>query len=111
MAREEVAGYGVQIRADTVTAVCRRPHGFEATLEGGVLLPSRTLLIATGVVDQLPETDGMARFYGRGVFHCPYCEGSEVRDRPGARSSSARASSSDRHWPRSSAAPSTGRAP
>src|SRR6185295_4679328 len=39
------------------------------------------LLIATGVVDDLPAIDGFRECYGRSLFHCPYCDGWEVRDR------------------------------
>jgi thioredoxin reductase len=38
--------------------------------------------LATGVVDRVPKLDGIDQFYGRSVFHCPYCDGWEVRDRP-----------------------------
>jgi thioredoxin reductase len=38
-------------------------------------------LLATGVVDELPQIDGISRFYGRSVFHCPYCDGWEFRDK------------------------------
>jgi len=33
-------------------------------------------------VDELPETPGFRELWGRGVYHCPYCHGWEVRDRP-----------------------------
>ena len=26
--------------------------------------------------------EGLARLWGRGVYHCPYCHGWEVRDQP-----------------------------
>jgi thioredoxin reductase len=39
------------------------------------------LLLATGLVDQLPEVPGLQDIYGRSAFHCPYCDGWEVRDR------------------------------
>jgi thioredoxin reductase len=42
----------------------------------------RKLLLATGVSDQLPRIEGFQTFYGRSVFHCPYCDGWEVRDQP-----------------------------
>jgi thioredoxin reductase len=54
---------------------------FVVRLAGGSVA-SRKLLFATGVVDSLPEVEGAARLYGRGVFHCPYCDAWEVRDRP-----------------------------
>ena len=32
--------------------------------------------------DNLPEIDGFRELYGRSVFHCPYCDGWEIRDQP-----------------------------
>jgi thioredoxin reductase len=43
---------------------------------------ARKLLLATGVVDELPGKPGFKEFWGRGVYHCPYCHGWEIRDRP-----------------------------
>jgi len=43
---------------------------------------SRKLLIATGVVDQLPEIAGIEAFFGTSVFQCPYCDGWELRGAP-----------------------------
>jgi SAM-dependent methyltransferase len=37
--------------------------------------------VATGIVDELPDIDGVAEQWGRGVIHCPFCHGYEVRDR------------------------------
>ena len=42
---------------------------------------ARYLLIATGVIDDLPAITGLDACYGRSVFHCPYCDGWEWRDR------------------------------
>jgi thioredoxin reductase len=50
-------------------------------LDDGSELQCRKLLLATGVRDH-PEIEGASRFYGSGVFHCPYCDGWEVRDQP-----------------------------
>ena len=38
------------------------------------------MLLATGLVDELPDVPGVRRQWGRGVLHCPYCHGWEVRD-------------------------------
>jgi thioredoxin reductase len=43
---------------------------------------SRKLLLATGVVDNLPPIEGFREMYGTSVFHCPYCDGWERRDQP-----------------------------
>ena len=39
------------------------------------------VLAATGLVDELPDIDGLADHWGRDVIHCPFCHGYEVRDR------------------------------
>lgn len=56
--------------------------GFEIVLDDGVVLPSRKLLLATGVRDHLPDIPGISKFFGSSVFHCPYCDGWEFRDQP-----------------------------
>lgn len=39
---------------------------------------AQRLLIATGVHDELPAVEGLERFWGDAVFHCPYCHGCEI---------------------------------
>lgn len=63
-------------------AVCTDDGSFRVTLDDGAVVTSRKLLIATGVCDNLPAIDGFQELYGRSVFHCPYCDGWEVRDQP-----------------------------
>jgi len=63
-------------------AACKPDARFEVTLADHQVVRSRKLLIATGVCDNLPEIDGIRELYGRSVFHCPYCDGWEVRDEP-----------------------------
>lgn len=36
----------------------------------------------TGVEDILPPIPGLRQLYGRSIFHCPYCDGWEVRGQP-----------------------------
>jgi thioredoxin reductase len=40
------------------------------------------VLLATGVSDALPAIPGIAERWGRSVFHCPYCHGSEIGGGP-----------------------------
>lgn len=42
---------------------------------------ARRLLLATGVLDVLPAVAGLRERWGRGVYHCPYCDGWEHQDR------------------------------
>ena len=60
----------------------RVENGFEVTFSNGERALARKLLIATGVIDDLPKLVGLEKFYGRSVFHCPYCDGWEMRDQP-----------------------------
>jgi thioredoxin reductase len=83
LAREELARYETVEIVDTEVrdAICESA-GFSVLLADGRRLRSRKLLLATGVVDHIPEIEGLREMYGRSVFHCPYCDGWEVRDRP-----------------------------
>lgn len=72
----------VEVRQIEVTDARRVADGFEITLQNGQCVASRKLLLTTGVVDDIPEIDGLAAFYGTSVFHCPYCDGWEMRDKP-----------------------------
>jgi thioredoxin reductase len=82
IAREQLERYEVEFRCLHINSARRIDTGFEVTLDDGSLLECRKLLLATGVSDQLPDVEGMRRLYGAGVFHCPYCDGWEVRDLP-----------------------------
>jgi thioredoxin reductase len=41
---------------------------------------TRRLILATGVVDELPDLPELEKRWGRTVLHCPYCHGYEVAD-------------------------------
>lgn len=52
--------------------------GFRVSTADGLTERARKLVLATGVVDELPSIEGLAERWGRGVFHCPYCHGYEL---------------------------------
>jgi thioredoxin reductase len=88
LGRAEVASYGTEIldaRVDEATALpqSERPAwttAFQVTLGDGRRFLARKLLLATGMRDELPDVASVDDFYGRGVHHCPYCDGWEYRD-------------------------------
>jgi thioredoxin reductase len=85
--RDEVRRYGgLVVAGDVISAVpavaAEGDLGFTVTLGDGRTVRARRLLVATGLRDVLPEVPGLARHWGRGVVHCPYCHGWEVRDEP-----------------------------
>ena len=84
VSREDIQQYTTVVFRDVTVAAaeCRSDGRFHVTLEDGEIVFSRKLLIATGVRDHLPQVDGLRDLYGTSVFHCPYCDGWEVRDQP-----------------------------
>lgn len=79
--REELRPYGIQPREVKVTGVTINPDGFAITLADGDRVQARTVLIAGGVTDRLPDIPGLDECYGLSVHHCPYCDGWEERDK------------------------------
>ena len=80
-ARRELAPYGIDVLCTAVKGAQRQRGGFNVALADGRRERSRFLLLATGVRDELPPISGIDECYGRSVFHCPYCDGWEWRDR------------------------------
>ncbi len=80
--RAEVQGYGGVVRSGRVVAAsASKQGGFDLVLDGGEELRARRVVLATGIVDELPDVVGLRERWGRDVLHCPYCHGWEVRDR------------------------------
>ncbi len=80
--RRELGAYGVEFRCVGVVGVARHDdRQFDVTLANGGAIRARFVLLATGVVDDLPAIPGFHECYGTSVFHCPYCDGWEWRDR------------------------------
>ena len=83
MARAELVQYeSVRIVNDEVVHAECHDRYFRVSVGDGTEYSSRKLLLATGVVDNLPDIDGFRELYGTSVFHCPYCDGWEMRDQP-----------------------------
>lgn len=81
--REQLRKYPtIEFRHVEVADVEKKERGFGILQSDGVRAACRKLVLATGMIDKLPDVPGMTEFYGRGVFHCPYCDGWEVRDEP-----------------------------
>ncbi len=83
IAREQLAAYpSVSVEEVRVVDAVRTDTGFLVTTSDGRSFQARKLLLATGVVDEVPQQPGFRELYGSGVFLCPYCDGWELRDQP-----------------------------
>ncbi|WP_050515271.1 NAD(P)/FAD-dependent oxidoreductase [Streptomyces rimosus] len=79
--RAEVVRYdGEVVEDEVVTAEAVGEGLFRVALGSGAGVTARRLLLASGMVDELPDIPGLAERWGRDVLHCPYCHGYEVRD-------------------------------
>ncbi|MDP4194616.1 MAG: NAD(P)/FAD-dependent oxidoreductase [Bacteroidota bacterium] len=78
---EELKKYDVKKMQTEVNRIDKTETGFEITNNEGEKFYSKKLLIATGIKDNIPEIEGIEEFYGKSVFHCPYCDGWEVKDK------------------------------
>jgi thioredoxin reductase len=82
IAREQIRIYdSVHFRTEEVVDAKRSNGKFTVRLETNELVFSRNLILATGVVDDLPKIPGIDQFYGKSVHHCPYCDGWEYRNK------------------------------
>jgi thioredoxin reductase len=82
-ARQELTPYeSVAFRETRVTDIKPGEEGFEFTCADGDLGLASKVLLATGIVDELPEIPGIEPLYGTSVHHCLYCDGFEYADRP-----------------------------
>lgn len=84
-ARRQVLAYPtVEFRHDEATdaAPATNPPngGFAVTLASGDSVVARRLVLATGIIDELPDIPGLRERWGATVLHCPYCHGYEVAD-------------------------------
>jgi thioredoxin reductase len=82
LARDQLRPYeSVTVRMAAVKEARARSGGFSVIANGGEE-DAGVLLLSTGLRYEPPPLDGVAELWTRGVFHCPYCHGWEVRDRP-----------------------------
>jgi thioredoxin reductase len=73
----------VRVERGEATRIERLDDGaFRVGLAGGGERRARRVLLATGMEYVPPDLPGVAERWGDAVFHCPFCHGWEVRDRP-----------------------------
>ena len=83
LGRAELASYKtVHVRSGTVTTADGARGAFVVRCGDGQTFQGRRLVLATGVVDEIPEIPGLESLYGVTVHHCPFCDAYEYSDRP-----------------------------
>ncbi|HTO33526.1 MAG TPA: NAD(P)/FAD-dependent oxidoreductase [Pararhizobium sp.] len=78
-ARAQLAAYPtvtfVQGEADSAVGAA---DDFNVRIDGHDSIPTRRILLASGVEDRLPDIPGLRERWGKTVLHCPYCHGYEI---------------------------------
>jgi thioredoxin reductase len=79
LGRAELDRYGIESHSIAVTDIHAGADMFDVTLADSTHVQARTVLIACGVTDELPQIPGLEDCFGISAHHCPYCDGWEVR--------------------------------
>jgi len=77
--RAELARYGVEVITATVASAEEIGGGIRLLSTRGVDV-GRTVLVATGMLDEVPDIPGFTEVWGTSAHTCPYCDGFEHRD-------------------------------
>jgi len=82
IARSQLEPYTtVELRSQEVIDIIPHEQYFDVLFPDGTHEQAQKILFATGVTDQLPPIPGIETLWGTSVFHCPYCDGWEARDK------------------------------
>lgn len=71
----------VEVRELSAVGARRGHEQLVVSLADGSSLRTRSLVLAHGLSYEPPRLAGIEPLWGRTVFHCPFCDGWEVRDR------------------------------
>jgi thioredoxin reductase len=72
----------VEVRHGAVEDVDPRANGFVVSPTDAAPVRTRAIVLAHGLRYDPPPLPGIEALWGRSVFHCAFCDGWEVRDRP-----------------------------
>ncbi|MFB9324788.1 NAD(P)/FAD-dependent oxidoreductase [Paenibacillus aurantiacus] len=80
--REQALAHGVRFVQGKAARAEQTQDGFRIMTEAGDIAIGRRLLLATGVVDRLPDLPGLAECLGTSIYVCPDCDGYEATGQP-----------------------------
>lgn len=78
--RKDVLNYDVNIINSHVENIKQENNYFIVEYDA-YTVKAKTIILATGLKDQLPELEGLNKVYGKKVFLCPYCDAFEYKDK------------------------------
>lgn len=81
LAKQHVAPYNVNFHYGKVMEAEKNDLGFTVTDETGNQFSGKCILLATGVMDRLPDLPGLLPCLGLTVYVCPDCDGYEISNK------------------------------
>ncbi len=79
--RQQAEQLGVQFLNGKAESISKMEAGFQVTITNGDTFTSERLLLATGVMDRIPDFPELRPCLGISVYVCPDCDGYEVKDK------------------------------
>lgn len=76
----QVERLGIEVVSDEVVSI-RETKGFRVCTASGRIIPTRSILFATGKHRRLPNIPNVETFIGNGISQCAQCDGFLMRNR------------------------------
>ncbi|WP_026695914.1 NAD(P)/FAD-dependent oxidoreductase [Peribacillus kribbensis] len=80
LGRQQAESVGIQFMEDTVISAEKGDHIFRVKTKQGSALEAKRILIATGILDRIPDMPEIYQCLGSSVYICPDCDGYEIKD-------------------------------
>lgn len=81
LGKKHATEYGISFLEDKVITVQKNDSTFEIVTENGLTFIAKTILLATGLLDRIPDIKHIFDCLGTTVYVCPDCDGYEISDR------------------------------
>lgn len=83
IAYDELTPYpSIEIQRQKVVSLRKPQDIFIIEAQDGGIYHAKTVILATGYNDLLPDIPAIHDYYGKSLFSCPFCDGWELRDQP-----------------------------
>jgi len=79
--KKQAEGLGIKFLLEKAEEVTQKDEKFEVKVHSGESYSGKRLLIATGVMDRIPEIPELYPCLGTSIYVCPDCDGFEVKNR------------------------------
>ncbi|QOR65113.1 NAD(P)/FAD-dependent oxidoreductase [Cytobacillus suaedae] len=79
--KAQAESYGVEFVEDEVTDAKKNTNTFSLHAKSGEMYEANKILLATGVMDRIPDIPNIMPCLGLTIYVCPDCDGYEVKDK------------------------------